>query len=112
VSRPVYSTQFISYQGLNGVGPTVYVPVGHTYVVKQLTWYSNPLLGPTRGYFRDLGSGAALFSAGTPDGQPAWYGFYGALVFEEGASFRWETSALLTDGVDVSASGYDLDNAG
>lgn len=104
----VFSASFITQQGLNGNSSTVTVPAGHTYVIKQLTWYSNPLLTPTRGFFRDLGSGATFFSCATVTGTPAWFGFYGALVFPEGSSFRWEVSAALTDGADVYAGGYDL----
>jgi hypothetical protein len=87
---------------------TVTVPQGYVYVVKQLTFYSDPLVQPARGWFRDLLSGAALFSAGTAAGAPGWFGFYGALTFTEGASFRWEASVGLGDGVDVYAGGYVL----
>jgi len=108
MARPVFSRQFISVQGLQGNSPTIVVPPDHVYVVKQLTMYTNPLLAPARGFFRDLGSGAALFSAGTTGANPGWFGFYGALVFEPGMSFRWEANITLTDAIDVSASGYDL----
>jgi hypothetical protein len=87
------------------------VPEGRTFIVKQLTFYANPLLSPARGFFRDLDSGASLFSAGTSAGQPAWFGFYGALVFTSGRSFRWEVEAELTDGADVYVGGYDLESA-
>jgi hypothetical protein len=79
-------------------------------VVKQLTLYTNPLFGPARGYFRDLASGATLFSAGTTGADPGWFGFYGAIVFGAGSSFRWEASVNATDGIDVYAGGYDLIN--
>lgn len=84
------------------------MPTGHVFIVKQLTWYSNPFLGTTRGFFRDLGSGATLFSCATQAGTPGWFGFYGALAFPAGRSFRWETSATATDGADIYAGGYDL----
>lgn len=98
---------------MNGASSTVEVPQGHTYVVKQLTFYSNPTLETVRGYFRDLQTGATLFSCAAPvtldaGAQPAWFGFYGALVFHEGYTFRWEVHAGLTDGADVYAGGYDL----
>lgn len=108
MALPVYSTRFLVVQGLNGVTATITVPTGHTYVVKQLTFYANPTLVTVRAFFRDLVSGATLFSAGTPAGTPAWYGFYGAIVFPAGATFRWEASGGPVDGADLSASGYDL----
>jgi len=112
VARPIFSTGWIYQQGLNGQGNTITVPQGHVYIVKQLTFYANPLLSPARGFFRDLLSGATLFSAGTQAGTPGWFGFYGALVFNQGASFRWEVEAELTDGGDVYAGGYDLLSGG
>lgn len=111
MSRPIYSYGWIYQQGLNGSSATITVPENHTYVVKQLTFYTNPLLEPCRGYFRDLLSGATLFSAGTNQENPGWFGFYGALVFHAGSSFRWEVHAGLTDGADVYAGGYDLVDA-
>lgn len=111
MAAPIFSRHWIVYQGLNGIGPTVTVPTGRTYIVKQLTFYSNPALGVSRGFFRDLDSGATLFAAAANTGTPSWFGFYGALVFEAGRSFRWETTATLTDGVDVYAGGYDLSAA-
>lgn len=111
MARPVYSVQLLSSQGLNGAGPSVTVPVGFTYVVKQLTFYADPFLGPVRGFFRHVDTGASFFACATNAGVPGWFGFYGALVFEEGETFRWETSAFGTDGADVSAHGYRLASA-
>jgi len=110
LSRPIYSAGWIYQQGLNGASSTITVPQNHTYIIKQLTWYSNPSLGAARGFFRDLLTGATLFSCGTQAGTPGWFGFYGAIVLAEGSSFRWEVSATLTDGADVYAGGYDLIN--
>jgi hypothetical protein len=107
---PVYSTRFQAYQGLNGNGPTITVPAGHTYVVKQLTCYMDPSLGVIRAFFRDLLSGATEFSCATTLLAPEWFGFFGTIVFEEGQDFRWEVSATLTDGADVSIHGFDLTN--
>lgn len=76
--------------------------------MKQLTWYSDPLFGTARGFFRDLASGATLFACATQATKPQWFGFFGTLTFLPGASFRWENSAGPSDGADVSASGYDL----
>lgn len=84
------------------------MPAGHTYVVKQLTMYANPLLATARGHFRSVSSGATLFSAGTQAGTPGWFGFYGALVFEPGESFQWTADVTVGDAIDVYAGGYDL----
>lgn len=108
MARAIYSAGWIYQQGLKGPSATVTVPPNHTYIVKQLTFYANPLLAPARGFFRDLATGATLFSAGTQAGQPAWYGFYGAIVFGPNSTFRWEVEAEVTDGADVYAGGYDL----
>jgi hypothetical protein len=105
---PVYSTRFTVQQGLNGIGTTITVPAGYVYVVKQLTVYADPTLGTARAFFRDLVSGATLFSAAVPIGTPGWFGFYGTLVFETGQTFRWETSTILTDAMDVGAWGFAL----
>ncbi len=108
MARPAYSRPFYAFQGLNNPGSTITVPAGRVYVVKQLTFYSSAILAPCRGFFRDLDSGATLFSAAVAPGTPGWFGFFGSLAFEAGASFRWEVSAALTDGADVYAGGYDL----
>jgi hypothetical protein len=104
----LFSKRFSCEVGVNGNGITTVVPAGHVYVVKQLTFYANPVFGPLRAFFRDLGSGATVFAASAFDGTPNWEGFYGAIVFPAGASFRWETATFFTDAADVSASGYDL----
>lgn len=104
----LFSTRFIAHQGLSSSSETITVPQGHVYVVKQLTFYSNPLLGPARADFRDVGSGATLFAAGTNAGTPGWFGFYGALTFLAGEAFQWEAHVQPTDAVDVYAGGYDL----
>jgi len=108
LTRAIYSAGWIYQQGLNGSSATITVPDGHVYVVKQLTFYANPLLSPARGFFRDLLTGATLFSAAAQTGTPSWFGFYGALVMGAGSMFRWEVSATATDGADVYAGGYDL----
>lgn len=77
-------------------------------MVKQLTFYANPLLGAARGNFVNDDSGATLFACGTQAGTPAWFGFYGALCFNPGQSFHWEANVEVTDAIDVYAGGYDL----
>lgn len=104
----LYSTRFISTQGLDGSGADVVVPVGHVYVVKQLTFYTDPVFGSVFGRFKDQTTGATLFACGAPDLAPAWFGFYGTLTFLEGQSFHWEVSASISDAADVGAFGYDL----
>lgn len=104
---------FIAQQGLSGSSDPVVVPAGHVYVVKQLTFYSNPFVQTVRGFFHDLDSGAALFACAAPvtateGAQPGWFGFYGALVFTEGRSFGWSVTAGIGDAADVYAGGYDL----
>lgn len=108
MASSVYSRQFFAWQGLNGHGTTIVVPTGTVYIVKQVTIYANGLLGTVRTFFRDLDSGATLFTGQASEGVPSWFGFYGALVFEPGASFRFEVSAIGTDGADVYAGGYSL----
>jgi hypothetical protein len=104
----LYSQRFLAVQGLNGDTATVTVPAGFVYIVRQATFYSNPLVSPARGFLVDEDSGAALFSCGTAAGTPAWFGFFGALVFEEGQRFHWKVTAGLGDGADVYAGGYAL----
>jgi hypothetical protein len=104
----LYSQRFYVAQGLNGNGPVITVPAGHRYVIKQLTFYSNPLLAPARGFFQDVASGASLFAGAAATGTPTWNGFYGQLVFDAGDEFRWYVDAVLTDGADVAAFGYDF----
>jgi hypothetical protein len=106
----VFSKPFIVAQGVSGVTSTVTVPAGHTYVVKQLTCYSNPL-SPLTAFFESTTMGTpAIFFAGFPGAAAAWFGFYGAIAFEEGQSFRWAVNAGIGDGADVYAGGYDLVN--
>lgn len=109
----VYSSRFISQQGVNGDGETVTVPEGHRHLIKQLTFYSNPSLGVVRGFFRDLQTGATLFGCATGVSalglpEPGWFGFFGSLVFDELMQYRWETASTLTDAADVGAFGWDL----
>lgn len=108
MSRQLYSVRFQAIQGLSGTGPSTTVPAGHVYVVKQLTIYVDPTTLPTRVYFQDDVSGAALFSGAQTAGNPEWFGFYGAMVFGPGDGFHWQVDAGPGDGADVFASGYDL----
>lgn len=108
MSRPVYSTQFYAAKGLVGDGSLITVPPGHTYVVKQLTFYSNPTFGVCRGFFKDDDSGADLFSCAATSGAPGWFGFFGTLVFGPGQSFFWHVDRFGSDDADVSAHGFDL----
>lgn len=104
----VYSRRFYAAQGLSGTGTSVVVPVGHVYVVKQVTIYMDPSFGILRAYFQDGASGAALFSGGQSPGNPEWFGFYGQLVFEPGDSFHFQVTGTPGDSADVYAGGYDL----
>jgi hypothetical protein len=108
MSRSIFSTRFLAQQGLAGTGASITVPAGHVYIVKQVTLYSNPLLGQVHAFFEDDTSGAALFSAGWNPGTPAWFGLYGALVFEEGQGFHFQVDVTAGDACDVYAGGYDL----
>jgi hypothetical protein len=108
MARQLYSVRFLAIQGLGGSSSSVTVPAGHVYVVRQLTFYSNPTFGVARGFFEDDTSGAALFAAAATPGTPFWAGFFGALVFEAGQGFHWHASVTPTDGIDVYAGGYDL----
>lgn len=108
MARQLYSTRFIALQGLQATSASVTVPAGHVYVVKQITMYMDPNFGTTRAFFQDDVSGAALFSGATNIGTPAWFGFYGAIVFEPGDGFHFHVAASPTDGCDVYAGGYDL----
>jgi hypothetical protein len=108
VARSLYSTRFIAVQGLAGTGASVTVPPGMVYIVKQVTLYSNPLLGQVHAFFEDGVSGAALFSAGWNPGTPAWFGFYGALTFLEGQTFHFQVDVTAGDAADVYAGGYSL----
>jgi hypothetical protein len=108
LARQLYSRRFLAHSGLSGTGPSVTVPAGHVYVVKQLTGYIDPSFGILRCYFQDGASGAALFSFGQSPGNPEWFGFYGALVFEAGDSFHWQVTGTIGDSADLYAGGYDL----
>jgi hypothetical protein len=108
MARQLYSTRFLAVQGLAGTGASVTVPPGHVYIVKQLTLYSNPLLGQVHAFFEDDTSGAALFSGGWNPGTPEWFGFYGALVFLPGQGFHFQVDVTVGDAADVYAGGYDL----
>jgi hypothetical protein len=104
----LYSQRFYAHQGLSGTGPSITVPAGHVYVVRQITMYMSPSVGITRAFFQDGASGAALFAAAATVEHPEWFGFYGALVFDEGSTFHFQVDAFPTDAADVYAGGYDL----
>lgn len=104
----LYSTRFYAAKGLSGTGPSVTVPAGHVYVVKQITIYVDPTTLPTRVFFEEDATGAALFTGQQTAGNPEWFGFYGAIVFEQGQGFHFQVDAGPLDGADVYAGGYDL----
>lgn len=108
MASQIFSTRFYAEQGATGTRPSIIVPSGHVYIVKQVTIYLDPTVGPVRAFFQDDGSGAALFTGQQSLGNPEWFGFYGAIVFEAGQGFHFQVSALPTDGADVYAGGYDL----
>lgn len=87
---------------------TIQVPLGHRYVVKQLTAYGSSTVEGIRVFFMNSDNGAALWAADVPNGQSAWFGFYGQLVFLGGSSFKFRVEADVLDAADVYAGGYDL----
>lgn len=106
----VFSRRFIAVQGLTGASSVVVVPAGHTYVIKQLTAFGDTAVGGWSADFRCTTSGETRFSAGSNLGAKAWFGLYGALVFEEGDGFQWQAFVQPLDSIDVYAGGYDLTN--
>lgn len=82
--------------------------MGHRYVIKQLTCYGSSTVEGIRAFFMNADSGAALWACDIPNGQSAWFGFYGALVFLPGSSFKFHVAADVLDSADVYAGGYDL----
>lgn len=108
MARTLYSKRFFSAAGVTGTSSSVIVPAGHVYVVKQVTLYMDPQFGQCRAFFEDDVGGGALFSGATNIGTPAWFGFYGALVFEPGDGFHFQVNVSPTDGCDCYAGGYDL----
>jgi hypothetical protein len=108
MAQSVFSTRFLAQAGLAGTGVSVLVPAGHVYIVKQVTMYASPSIGPIRMFLEDDTTGAALFSAATQAGTPGWFGLYGALVFEPGQGFHFQIDAFPTDAADVYCGGYDL----
>jgi hypothetical protein len=106
----LYSAPFIRIAGLAGAGTIHTVPVGHTYVIKQLTAYSNPTLGRWTVHFRSVTTGETRWSAGGQIGAEAWFGFFGSLVFLDGEEFQFTAGVTPGDGVDVYAGGYDFVN--
>lgn len=111
MSAPVYSTRFQVIAGLGGTGPSITVPLGHTYVVKQLTAYASPVLGQTNVFFEDDDTGAALFRAGFQITLGGWAGFFGSIVFKEGQGFHFQVDNPSGELADVGAFGYDLLNS-
>lgn len=110
MASPVYSTQFISQQGVNGSSSTVTVPAGHTYIVKQVGAYGSSTIVAIDCFLVDGSSGAAVWHGKVDGGTNGWNGFYGAFVFEEGDSFHMNIEAAPADSADCFCSGYDLTN--
>jgi hypothetical protein len=105
---PIFSKRFLAQAGLTGTGPSVTVPAGRVYIVKQVTIYAAPLLATTAAFFEDDSSGAALFASRFLIDAGGWVGLYGALVFEAGQGFHFQVNNTLGEGADVYAGGYDL----
>lgn len=104
----VYSARFIAQQGLNGSTPSVVVPAGHTYIVKQVGGYGNSTAVKIDIFLTDDVSGAALWHAGIDGGTNGWEGDFGSWVFTPGQSFHMNVNAAPIDSADVYAGGYDL----
>lgn len=104
----VYSRPFFASSGIRGTGSSVTVPLGHVYVVKQLTVYASPL-AVTTVFFEHEPSGAALFSTRFTLEASGSVFFYGALAFLPGEGFHFQVNTdLLEGGADCYAGGYDL----
>lgn len=97
---------------MNGSSVTIQVPQGHRHVIKQLTAYGSSTVEGIRVFFESVDSGAALWAADVPNGTSAWFGFYGALVFLPGSSYKFRVQADVLDAADVYAGGYDLVESG
>lgn len=108
MARQLYSVRFLAAQGLSGTGPSVTVPAGHVYVVKQVTMYASPLISVTSVFFEDDSTGAALFASRFNASAGGWAGLYGALVFQAGEGFHFQVDNSAGEPADVYAGGYDL----
>lgn len=113
-ARTIFSTRFLTSPGLLGRSSSWIVDEGTVVIVKQLTAYMSSS-GPTiRVWLEDDATGAALWSCASPSSsvglpEPAWFGFYGALVFEAGQSFSFRVlQEPGLDGAYVYAGGYLL----
>lgn len=105
----LYSKRFLAQQGLSGTGSSIVVPAGRRYIVKQVTIYCSSTVAYIRAFFEDDSSGAALFTGQVTAGNIEWFGFYGAIVFEEGEGFHFQVdSPGGVESADVYAGGYDL----
>lgn len=106
----IFSRPFYVKQGLSGTGPSIIVPAGHVYVVKQVTMYASPL-AVTTVFFEHEPSGAALFSTRFNIDAGGSTFFYGAIAFEAGEGFHFQVNSdPLGEAADVYAGGYDLVN--
>jgi len=109
MARPIYSDRFMCIRGLRGSSTPVTVPVGETWIVKQLGAYAAPLVTNVHVFFHDTGTDGALWSQiFTPSASGNFF-FYGAFCFREGESMDFYVDAAdPTDGADVYAGGYRL----
>jgi hypothetical protein len=110
MSSSVFSRGFQTIKGLTGTGPSIIVPAGHVYIVKQVTIYSSPILGLLTCFLEDEATGAALIAQDASISSALWFGFYGGLVFPEGGGWHFQVDNSFGEAADVSVSGYDLVN--
>lgn len=109
MARPIYSDRFYVAQGLQGPSGVITVPPDETWIVKQLSAYSNPLLGWVHVFFHDSESNATLWSIQFNPEQAGSFFFYGAFCFRAGQTMDFFVDvADPTDGADVYVGGYRL----
>lgn len=84
------------------------MPLGHVYVVRFITIYSNPTVGNMNVFFQDDVSGAALVHVGANLGNTISFTLDCHLVFLNGGGFHFQVNNAFGDVADVSACGYDL----
>lgn len=107
---PVFSKRFIVQSGLRGIAGPVVVPLGHTYVVKQLAVFADPTLGDLDAFFHHTLSGAALWWVHAPMMTRTKEALFGSFVFAETEELDFSVSCIIGDGADVYAGGFDLIN--
>jgi hypothetical protein len=106
MAAPVYSTRFIQAHGLSGTA-AYSVPNGYVAIVRDVDSFIGTPAGLNSLYLHGA-LGQAIWWTEATVGQSQYASWRGRQVYFEGEDIEVEADVGITDGYDVTVSGYLL----